>query len=119
MSDSANQPVTVTATEADLASLRQQLDVFGRELGFQQIGVTDTDLGLHEERLKAWLAQGYHGDMGFMADHGNMRSRPAELQPNTVRVISARMDYLPPDVSIKEQLPRPILGLCVALRLRP
>ncbi len=110
MSDSANQPVTVTATEADLASLRQQLDVFGRELGFQQIGVTDTDLGPHEERLKTWLAQGYHGDMGFMADHGNMRSRPAELQPNTVRVISARMDYLPPDVSIKEQLQDPSLA---------
>ncbi len=31
-----------------------------------------------------------------MAKHGVKRTRPAELVPNTVRVISVRLDYLPP-----------------------
>lgn len=86
------------------ADLRDQLELWAKELGFQQIGVTDIQLSEHEERLQQWLKQGYHGDMGYMADHGNMRSRPDELQPGTIRVISLRMDYLPPDISITEQL---------------
>ncbi|ASP40878.1 tRNA epoxyqueuosine(34) reductase QueG [Bacterioplanes sanyensis] len=87
-----------------LASLRQQLDMWGKELGFQQIGVTDTNLAQHETYLQQWLEQGYHGEMGFMADHGSMRSHPEQLQPGTIRVISARMDYLAPDIRITEQL---------------
>ncbi len=42
-----------------------------------------------------WLARGFHGDMHYMAAHGLKRARPAELVPGTVRVITARMDYLP------------------------
>ena len=44
-----------------------------------------------------WLAQGFHGDMHYMAAHGLKRARPAELVPGTVSVITARMDYLPRD----------------------
>jgi epoxyqueuosine reductase len=33
--------------------------------------------------------------MDYMAVHGLKRARPAELVPGTVRVITARMDYLP------------------------
>ncbi|UHD16187.1 tRNA epoxyqueuosine(34) reductase QueG [Thiocapsa bogorovii] len=67
----------------------------GLELGFQQVGVTDTDLASAESRLLAWLAEGRHGTMDYMARHGLKRSRPADLVPGTVRVISVRMDYLP------------------------
>ena len=56
---------------------------------------TDTDLGEHEARLLRWLERDYHGDMEWMSRHGTRRSRPAELVPGTMRVISARMDYLP------------------------
>jgi epoxyqueuosine reductase len=35
--------------------------------------------------------------MGYMARHGTRRARPAELVPGTLRVVSARMDYLPED----------------------
>src|SRR5690606_31027531 len=66
-------------------------------LGFQQVGITDTDLGTAETRLHQWLEQGYQGTMAWLAAHGNKRSRPAELVPGTVRVISVRMDYLPGD----------------------
>jgi epoxyqueuosine reductase len=70
---------------------------WGRELGFQQVGITDIELGEQEARLQEWLAKGYHGSMEWLATHGNKRSRPAELVPGTVRVISVRMDYLPGD----------------------
>ena len=68
---------------------------WGRALGFSQIGVAGVDLTDAEPGLSAWLAAGFHGDMFYMASHGLKRARPAELVPGTVRVITARMDYLP------------------------
>lgn len=86
-----------TAENRDLVALKKQIQQWGRELGFQQIGVADVDLSQPEARLKNWLEQGRQGEMDWMAAHGNKRSRPAELEPATVRVISVRMNYLPPD----------------------
>ncbi len=83
------------AGSADLPSLWAQLQVWAAALGFSQIGVADVDLASAESGLLAWLAAGYHGDMAYMAAHGLKRARPAELVPGTVRVITARMDYLP------------------------
>ncbi|KTT14825.1 tRNA epoxyqueuosine(34) reductase QueG [Pseudacidovorax intermedius] len=65
------------------------------ELGFSQIGVAGIDLSAAEPGLREWLAQGFHGEMGYMAVHGMRRARPAELVPGTLSVITARMDYLP------------------------
>jgi len=64
-------------------------------LGFSQIGVSSIDLSDAEPTLRQWLADGFHGEMHFMAAHGNKRTRPAELVPGTVSVITARMNYLP------------------------
>ncbi len=94
----------VVLTSSDLQNLADKIKIWGRELGFQQIGITHIELDEHETRLKEWLAKGYHGSMEYMAAHDNMRSRPADLLPGTMRVISARMDYLPADARIKEQL---------------
>lgn len=91
-------------------ALRTQIITWGQELGFQQIGVTDTDLSFYEPRFLEWLKKGLHGKMNFMEKHGHKRSRPAELLPETVRIISARMDYLPPDTSIAHVLNHPKLG---------
>ncbi len=63
------------------------------------MGITDTDLSEDETYLLNWLAGDMHGEMGYMSRHGTLRSRPAELHPGTVRVISVRMDYKPPDAS--------------------
>nr|WP_251973849.1 tRNA epoxyqueuosine(34) reductase QueG [Sphaerotilus sp. FB-5] len=64
-------------------------------LGFSQIGIADVNLADAEPGLLRWLEAGFHGSMAYMAAHGLKRARPAELLPGTVRVITARMDYLP------------------------
>ena len=74
-----------------------QVQAWGRELGFSQIGVADIDLASAEPGLAAWLHNGWHGSMDYMARHGNKRARPAELVPGTLRVVTARLDYLPRD----------------------
>ena len=79
----------------DGAKLLAQVRAWAQELGFSQIGVAGVDLASAEPGLLAWLAAGWHGEMGYMAAHGLKRARPAELVPGTVSVITARMDYLP------------------------
>src|SRR5246500_2380569 len=77
-------------------ALLRRLEGWARELGFSQMGVAEVDLGEDTEAgLRAWLEAGFHGSRGYMAAHGMKRARPAELIPGTVRVITARMDYLP------------------------
>ncbi|HEX9626032.1 MAG TPA: tRNA epoxyqueuosine(34) reductase QueG [Acidiferrobacterales bacterium] len=85
-----------TPSQPDLAGLARDIKAWGRELGFDRVGIGDTDLGTAEARLLDWLGRGRHGEMAYMERHGTRRSRPAELVPGTVRVISARMNYLPP-----------------------
>jgi len=87
-------PDTVINSEPNLHALAEQIKAWGKEAGFQQIGITDVELGEHEERFQQWLDQGLHGDLEYMASHGTKRSRPGELIPGTVRVISVRLDYL-------------------------
>ena len=77
------------------SALLAQLQVWGSELGFSQIGIAPVDLRDAEPGLLAWLALGHHGEMSYMARHGLTRARPAELVPGTLSVITARMDYLP------------------------
>lgn len=86
-------------SESRLTALASRIRAWGEELGFQQIGFTHTDLKADEARLEAWLRKGRHGDMDYMERHGRVRSRPSDLLPGTVSVISARMDYLPPEVA--------------------
>ncbi len=77
---------------------------WGRDLGFQQLGISDIDLTQAEERLTRWLDKGFHGEMGYMSRHGSKRSRPDELVPGTLSVVSVRMDYLPTNQQSAEQL---------------
>ncbi|HEX5127661.1 MAG TPA: tRNA epoxyqueuosine(34) reductase QueG, partial [Rhodocyclaceae bacterium] len=79
----------------DMDSLAACIRTWGKELGFDAIGIAGIDLGDAEAELSAWLAAGFHGEMDYMARHGTKRTRPAELVPGTVSVISARMNYWP------------------------
>jgi len=82
-------------TRDGYAILARRLKDEGRALGFQQVGIADTDLRPAAGRLADWLAAGMQGTMDYMARHGTKRSRPEELVPGTRRVVSVRMDYLP------------------------
>jgi epoxyqueuosine reductase len=79
----------------DGPAVLEQLRAWGRALGFSQIGVAGIDLSSVEPRLAAWLNNGFHGEMDYMAAHGMKRARPAELVAGTLSVITARLDYLP------------------------
>ena len=84
-----------TQHDIDFNRLARAIKRWGKDLGFQQVGICDTELGEAEQHLKRWLAKNHHGEMDFMHRHGSMRTRPAELVPGTRRIISVRMDYLP------------------------
>jgi epoxyqueuosine reductase len=81
--------------QAELAALAAKVKAWGQDLGFQALGIADTDLSEAEPRLHAWLASGFAGELDYMRKHGVKRTRPASLVPGTLRVISARMDYRP------------------------
>ena len=91
----------------DFTTLTAQIKTWGRELGFQQVGITDIEVSEASSHLQRWLANNYHGDMGWMAQHAELRSNPAHLVPGTLRVISVRMDYLPADTQTVEVLQNP------------
>ncbi|MDP2811023.1 MAG: tRNA epoxyqueuosine(34) reductase QueG [Rhodocyclaceae bacterium] len=79
----------------DGAALKEKIKRWGRELGFDAIGISGIDLPGAEAELASWIARGFHGEMDYMARHGAKRARPAELVPGTRSVIVARMGYLP------------------------
>lgn len=81
--------------DKELRVIADTIREWSRELGFQGLGITDTHLEAQGAYLEDWLAKGYHGDMDWMARHGNKRYRPENLIPGTRRIISVRMDYLP------------------------
>lgn len=87
-----------TNLSLDVISLKQSIKTWGKQLGFQDIRIADAngDMSSAEKGLFAWLDKGFHGDMDYMAKHGTKRSRPNELVPGVLRVISVRMDYTPP-----------------------
>jgi epoxyqueuosine reductase len=94
------------STSNDFMQLSADIKLWGIALGFAEIGITDTDLTEAEVGHQAWIAKNFHGEMDYMAKHGVKRTRPAELVPNTVRIISARLDYLPSNAADSENVMR-------------
>lgn len=91
----------------DWQQLVTQIKIWGKELGFAALSICDTDLSIAEAQLQNWLDAGYQGEMKYMERYGTMRTRPEELLPGTIRVIMARMNYLPPNANIKKTLRDP------------
>ncbi|MEO8677208.1 MAG: tRNA epoxyqueuosine(34) reductase QueG [Casimicrobiaceae bacterium] len=90
--------------QRDVPALAARIREWGRELGFDEIGIAGTTLDADEARLVAWIKAGRHGTMDYMARHGARRARPAELVPGTVTIITARMNYLPPAARASEDV---------------
>lgn len=97
--------MTMPTTEP--AELAERIRTMATALGFQQLGISAATTGQHADHLKRWLDAGYHGEMQWMASHGSKRTEPAELVPGTLRVLSVRMDYLPPEPDMARCLGQP------------
>lgn len=89
------QPAHRHPPHPDMTGLATGIKAWARELGFASLGIADTDLSEAETHLMDWLAKDRHGEMGYMAEHGTRRSRPADLVSGTVRVLSVRLPYWP------------------------
>ena len=77
----------------DHAALAERIRALAHAAGFQRVGISGVELADDETHLRDWLQQGLHGSMEWMARHGDKRARPAELVPDTLRVVSVGMDY--------------------------
>jgi epoxyqueuosine reductase len=88
-------------------SITSTIREWGTEFGFQHIGITDIDIEAHADRLSEWLGKQYHGEMGYMEGREGLRREPETLVPNAIRVISARMDYLPDNPQMQQVLDSP------------
>lgn len=104
--ESTAKPASEAREIAPAAALALAADIkrWARELGLSACRITDTDLGEQETHLLNWLADGFHGEMDWMARHGTRRSRPAELVPGTIRIVSVRLDYFPPEARNAEEV---------------
>ena len=85
----------MTTAPINVDEVRRELAARAAALGFAAIGVASIEIPEDERHLLRWLADGFQGEMDYMERHGVMRSRPQQLAPGTVRVVSARMDYWP------------------------
>jgi epoxyqueuosine reductase len=84
-----------TTHKPDFDELARRIKRWGAEYGFQRVGIADTNLSEHETHLLNWLRQNRYGEMEYMARYGKKRSRPSDLVPGTIRIISVRLDYRP------------------------
>ena len=85
----------MTTVRINVDEVNRELAARAAALGFGAIGVASIEVPEDERHLLRWLADGFQGEMDYMERHGVMRSRPQQLAPGTVRVVSARMDYWP------------------------
>jgi len=99
----ANSP-SESLSPVQLSGLAGRIRQWGKELGFDEVGICDTELSEHEAHLESWLEQKFHGSMEYMARHGSKRSRPGELVPGTIRVIAVRMNYLSSEARPADEL---------------
>jgi len=87
-----------------MQELLEKIHVWAHEFGFDRVGVTDTDLSEHEGHLVEWLEAGMQGEMDYMQRHGTVRARPEELVAGTSRIISVRMNYMPPQAQAAQKV---------------
>ena len=83
----------IELSNKELKKLAAKIKKLGMKVGFQQIGIAGIQLAEDEKRLQEWLARKRHGEMSYMGHHNKKRAHPEKLVPDTLRVISARMNY--------------------------
>ncbi|MEH6548735.1 MAG: tRNA epoxyqueuosine(34) reductase QueG [Pseudomonadales bacterium] len=92
-------PSPFISVAPDLVQLAAQIKIWGAEMGFQQLAITDCEVGAHKEWLNQWLGAGHAGEMDYMDRHRHLRQQPDELVPGAIRAICVRLDYLPEGIA--------------------
>lgn len=81
-----------------VSQLKPALVEEARRLGFDAIGVTQAAGDPRDARhLAAYIAQGRHGEMGWMATTEARRSDPRQLWPDARSIIAVGINYGPDD----------------------
>lgn len=93
MSDDARQIDSAPLPFDELQILTEKIKSWSKTLGFADVGISNTDLSAYEPGYFKWIEQNFHGEMAYMSQHGTKRTRPQELEPGTLSIISCRMNY--------------------------
>jgi epoxyqueuosine reductase len=73
--------------------LREHIKTEATALGFDLIGITAAEPLAHGGRLRAWLAQGFAGEMGYMSRDVERRVDPSRVLPEVRSIIVLGMNY--------------------------
>ena len=85
------------AIDLSTKALSDQIRQHARELGFQFVGIVPaTALITERDRLREWLARGYHGNMSWMARDPDQRTDPRKLFPAARSVVVVALNYYTP-----------------------
>ncbi|WP_301100467.1 tRNA epoxyqueuosine(34) reductase QueG [Propionivibrio sp.] len=96
--------------QVDFVALVKKIKIWGKELGFAELGIASADVSAASPELLRWLELGRHGEMHYMAKHAALRAHPTTLMPATLSVISARLPYFPQAAEAESVLANSELG---------
>jgi len=75
------------------SSLAARLKDHARAIGFDLVGIAPAAAADSFDRLRAWLAQGFAGEMGYLERHAEARRGPESILPEVRSVVMAAMYY--------------------------
>lgn len=78
-------------------SLTSRIKEQARALGFDLIGVTPAAPAPHRHAYTEWLAQGFAGEMAYMARHAERRQQPNAVLPGARSIVVVAMNYYAAD----------------------
>ena len=88
----------------DLSELKCVIAREAEALGFGNVRIGPARLAeAQQAALDAWLRDGCHGSMDYMARHAGLRKHPEQLVPGVLTVISVRLPYWPAEARPAEQ----------------
>jgi epoxyqueuosine reductase len=92
--------VTVSgASQIDSHTLKSNVRVIARELGFGDCRIAAIAPPAHGEAFRRWIADGHHGDMAWMARGTERRLDPGAVLPGARSMIVVALAYSPGDDS--------------------
>lgn len=97
------KPFTISILQKNTQLIRVEAE----RLGFSFTGIARAQpLDEEARRLEAWLNQGLHGKMQYMANHFDLRTDPTKLVPGAKSVVVLMHNYFPKEKQTSPDAPR-------------